>query len=226
MSQIKVKQIDFKAEALRKVGEEPWKDCDLMFMLIQWANILFTKTMVEFTNLLNNLMVDDPDLDFVYSTVYDLPQIANSNDKDLKLFCILLQNQFHLKNSARVEAISNGSYSEFKTLKECKQYLAKLLLNLMMDRLNQKFTKMSYRISTKSEAIYAEQILRAPNVFYAAEIMSAMYFRFGNGDFSAVLNLIATKKDSGFHDLASKLALVKYGILYPSNVKPFANEFV
>lgn len=125
-----------------------------------------------------------------------------------------------------MDAVKCGNYRSFKTLSECKRYLGAILRDLMLNRLRNIDAKIYNKISTKTELIYAEQILLAPNVFYAAEIMSAMYFRYGNGDFSAILKLIATRKDQNFKDLSNKLALVKYGILYPSNIQHFVNEFV
>lgn len=93
-----------------------------------------------------------------------------------------------MKNSSRVDAIADGSYVDFQNEKDAKDYLDQILQKNLLNKLMTMESELVKKFQSGSAERLAEQILLAPDQFYAAALLEQNEMYFGRGDFTRVLN--------------------------------------
>ena len=147
-----------------------------------------------------------------------MPLLDDIKNKHDFLLAILIQNCLHAKNSARVSAVKQGAYVEFKDDKTVRDYLSKHLRVKVQQKLAAMLQDQNKVNRTRSAHETAELILKAPDVYYAAAILVKNPMIYGAGDFLRVMKILEVKKSKEFKDIARKLVLIKTGHLYKKGI--------
>lgn len=146
--------------------------------------------------------------------LFNLPTVEEAKRKSDVLLAMFIQNSFQHKNSDRTDAIEKGSYVEIMDDASAFKYLSELLgSNLKKMLLRLESDLISQFKSAASDAL-SEQILVAPDQYYAAAMMKGNNMFYGNGDFKKCMKILMTKKSADFKDVGNKLVMLKTGHLY------------
>ena len=97
------------------------------------------------------------------------------------------------------------------------------LCNILRERITNNFLGKESELtkSLKSDAAseLGRKILLAPDMFYAAALMTQNKLYYGNGDFKQCIEMLQQENNPDFKDVANKLVLLKTGHLYQKGLQ-------
>lgn len=104
----------------------------------------------------------------------------------------------------------------------------KFLYDLMHGKIKNQLLSLESELTKKYQSSasdkLSEQILMAPDVFYATSMMKQNKVFFGNGDFKKTIVMLQNHQNPNFKDIGNKLVLLKTGHLYHKNMQPDLND--
>ena len=197
------------------VTTQPWANdkSDAQTDLISRSNEKYTKWFSKFIFTCNQL------LDGVHERIENLSNVPGLQS-DVKLLSVLIQNSFHGKNSNRTGAITGETYKDIVKVSDAKKYLASLTRAYLLGRLRYLETNLLQQFASAATEAFAQNILKAPDQFYAASMIKDDCLKYGNGDFQAIVSLLCKNnaQNHGYRDVANKLNLVRHGYLFEKGV--------
>jgi len=146
-----------------------------------------------------------------FKDLYSVPHLIGDKKACFQILAILVQNAHHQSNGGRVLAIKKGQFVEIKDDDSAMAYLKRVLSVDIQSKL--KSEEAESDLMKDSSDRFAEQILLAPDQYYAAAIMKHNNFSVGRGDFRKILSLLGTKNEPNYKDIGNKLKMIKNGCL-------------
>lgn len=213
--------VDFVEEIAKLAANFEFKNANSESAVAQ-MNKAFVMHHQQLIHLCSLILKED--LPGPVNDLFDLPFISESKCKFDILLAMLIQNAYHAKNGDRVSAVESKTYVELLDGKVAYNYLVEALSGKLKQQLLSLESELVKQYQSDASDILSEQILTAPDQFYAAAMMKSNKLFFGNGDFKKCLQVLQTQRRADFLDIGNKLVLLKTGHLYHKSKQVDIND--